>query len=394
MALTYDSRGNPILNYGVQDGSVAWLAQVLSWWGYQPSMSDVYDWTTAEAVASLQRRYNLAPTGEVNEQTWTLIDQLQRGIDPRAVADDTPAPNPGGDFNARPGGMPAPSTPGSPQPSNPDLNRDALARLGQLLSRYGLEGMTDWVRSKLLAGASESEIQLELYDQPAFKARFPVIEARRQAGLTPVDVGDVLEFEQRGRELLRQAGITNPAFTSNEYLQGLMGRDVSVAELQGRLNDGLLRVTVAPPEVRAAFGEFFGPNSDAAMASLFLDPDVALPELEKMAMTAYAGGIGDRFGFDIAQGIAREIADTGVSQAGIWQGYAQLDQMNPLFKETIGENRDLTAEGEGVAAVFNTQPGAASTLERRRLSRVNQLQGAGGAAATEAGVIGLGVADS
>lgn len=394
MALTYDTRGNPILNYGTQHGSVAWLAQVLSWWGYSPSMSDVYDWTTAEAVAQLQRNYNLAPTGEVNADTWTLIDQLQRGIDPRAVTSETVATPPGTDFSARPGGMAPPSTPGAPQPSNPDLNRDALARLGQLLSRYGLEGMTDWVRSKLLAGASEAEIALELYDQDAFKARFPVIEARRQAGLTPVDVGDVLEYEQRGRELLRQAGITSAAFTSNEYLQGLMGRDVSVAELQSRLNDGLLRVSVAPPEVRAAFGEYFGPNSDAAMASLFLDPDVALPELEKMAMTAYAGGIGDRFGFDVAQGIAREIADTGVSQQGIWQGFAQLDQMNPLFRETIGETRDLTATGEGVGAVFNTQAGAAQTLEQRRLARVNQLQGGGGAAATEGGVVGLGVADS
>lgn len=394
MALTYDNRGNPILNYGVQNGSVAWLAQVLSWWGYSPSMSDVYDWTTAEAVAQLQRNYNLAPTGEVNADTWTLIDQLQRGIDPRAVQSEVIDVGAPGEFSARPGGMAPPSTPTNPQPTSPDLQRDAMARLGQLLNRYGLEGMTDWVRSKLLAGSSEAEIALELYDQPAFKARFPVIEARRQAGLTPVDVGDVLEFEQRGRELLRQAGITSGEFTSNNYLQGLMGRDVSVAELQARLNDGLLRVTTAPPEVRAAFGEFFGPNSDAAMASLFLDPEVALPELEKMAMTAYAGGIGDRFGFDVAQGIAREIADTGVSQQGIWQGFATLDQMNPLFRETIGERSNLTAEGEGVGAVFNTRAGAADTIERRRLARVNQLAGGGGAAQTEGGVVGLGVADS
>jgi hypothetical protein len=92
---------------------------------------------------------------------------------------------------------------------------------------------------------------------------------------------------------------------------------------------------------------------------------------------------------------AREIADTGLSEAAVWQGYRQLDTLAPLFTESIGESVDLQAEVEGVDAVFGTRPGAEATLDRRRRTRANAFGGTGqgGAYATQRGVVGLGVAD-
>lgn len=393
MALTYDTRGNPILQYGAQDGAVSWLAERLNWWGYNPSMSDVYDWKTAEAVASMQRTYGLNPDGVMNEDTWTLVEQLIQGIDPRAVSDPAIGPLPGGGFSASPAGPGANGGPSGNSGLTP-ANKDALARLGQLLNQYGLGGMLDWVRSKLIGGASESEIQLEMFDQEAFKARFPVISQRQAAGLTPVSVSEVLEYEQRGREILRMAGLTSSAYTSSTYLQGLMAKDLSLNELNDRIQDGLVKVQAAPAEVRMAFGNYFGTTGDAAMAQLFLDPSIAVPELEKMATTAFAGGIGARFGIQLAQGIAREIADTNVSDAAIWQGFAQLDAIKNLFEETLAETTDLSAAKEGVQAVFNTGPGGAQSIQDRLQTRANQFKGSGGAGSSEKGVVGFGVADS
>lgn len=392
MALTYDSRGNPILSYGAQDASVAWLADRLNWWGFGPSMSDIYDWQTAEAVARMQRMYGLNPDGVMNEDTWGLVDNLIRGIDPRAVSDEQVTPNPGGDWRAAPGG-----TSGNDYSNGGMLNsagRDALARLQTILNDYGLGGLSEWVKSKLIAGSSAAEIELELYDQEAFKARFPVIAQRRAAGLTPLNPAQVLEYEQSARSLFRRAGITNPAMMESNYIQNILGNEVSLAELNDRVNDGLMRVTAAPAEVRVAFGDYFGVQGDSALAQFFLDPDLAAPELEKMATTAVAGGAAARFGMQLAQGIAREIADTGRSDAAIWEGFAQLDSIKSLFQESISERQDLTAEGEGVGAVFGTQAGAESVLQRRALSRRNVFAGGGGAASTQTGVIGLGVADS
>ena len=386
--LARDSRGNLILSEGMQDPAVAWLNQVFGWWGYTAGTSDTFDQTTGAAVRAFQARYGYAQTGVMDEDTWGLMDALARGAPapppPGQVAPATPA-------GAAPLGV-TPVAPTAPTPASNLGQRDALARITGMLNQYGLGGLTDWVKGKLTGGASEAEITLELYDQPAFQARFPAIVARRNAGLTPVTVGQVLEYEQSGRELLRRSGITATNFTSSEYLQGLMTQDVSLAEVQDRLQDGLLKVTQAPPEVRVAFGNYFGTNSDAALAQLFLDPAQAAPELEKMAMTAFAGGVGARFGVQLAQGIAREIADTGASDSAIWQGFAQLDSIRALFDETISETVDMTAEGEGVSAVFGTH-GGSDVIQRRALSRASTFKGGGGVGAGEGGVVGLGIAD-
>lgn len=400
---TFDSLGNPILSYGARAGEVSWLKQVMNWWGYYDQMhpdaqlgADVYGWDLAESLVRFQQAYGLNPTGQADSATWWAIDQLARGVPPTALQTEVIAnPAPGSNFTASPYGSgvtpPMGNTDG--QGGLNSLGRDALARLTMLLGNYGLSGMESWIKDKLINGSSEAEITLELYEQPAFKARFPVIEARRAKGLTPVNVAQVLEYEQRGREIFRQAGLTSAQFTTSDYLQGLMGLDVSLSELSDRINEGLVRVQSAPPEVRVAFGNYFGTTGDAALAQLFLDPNIAVPELEKMASTAVAGGIGSRFGLQLAKGIAAEIADTGVSDQAIWQGFAQLDTLKSLFQETISETTDLTAEGEGIKAVFNTGPDAATTLERRALTRANQFRGGGNAAASDRGVMGLGVAD-
>lgn len=385
---------NPTLQYGARSGEVSWLKERLNWWGYYDQThpdaalgAESYGWDAFEAVRKFQTAYGLAPTGTVDDATWYWIDQAQRGVQPGGTYNAPAAPT-------APTAPPVGITPGATTPQSPDLQRDALARLSGLLQGYGLSGMLEWVKSKLIAGASEAEIQLELYEQDAFKARFPVIEARRKAELNPVSVAEVLEYETRGRELLRRAGITQESFMTTDYLQGLMTNDVSLAEVQDRLNDGLLRVQSAPPEVRTYFGNIFGTNSDVAMAQLFLDPDKAVPELEKMASTAIAGGIGQRFGINIAEGIAREIADTGVSDGAIWQGFSQLDSMRTLFDETISEGTDLTVEGEGIDAIFNTGAGGQAAIERRLQTRSAAFKGGGNAAATDRGAVGLGVADS
>lgn len=285
---------------------------------------------------------------------------------------------------------------GAPPAGPPPLTaaqQDAFARLNQILNQYGLGSLADWLRQKIVAGASDSQILLELYDQPAFRQRFPAIEARRAAGLTPLNPTEILAYEQQVSQLVHLSGLP-ASFASSTYAQDLLAHDVSVAELSARIEQGFLKVSEAPQEVRDAFSRYFGVNGDNAIAALFLDPDKSLPELEKMAMSSYVGGIGSRFGVNLGLSKAREIADTGLSEAAIWQGYRQLDSLSPLFTETLGERTDLTKESTGVDAVFGTQPGAEGTLDQRRRSRVNAFGGGGGGAyATSKGVTGLGVAD-
>lgn len=393
--MAVDGRGNKILGYGATGGEVSWLKGQMRDLGFYNDAhpdaalgADTYGWDAAEAVAAFQRRYGISPTGQMDEASWAMLERINL-----QTPDQTGGPLNG--YSGAPERTTGTGTGGTGAPAaGAEANRDAMSRLGNLLRQYGLEGMLDWVRGKLIAGSSEAEITLEMYDQPAFKSRFPVIAQRQSAGLTPVSVADVLEYEQTGRELLRRAGIVGDAFTSSDYLQSMMGRDMSLVELQDRLTDGVLKVSQAPPEVRIAFGNYFGANSDAALATLFLDPEKAVPELEKMAATAYAGGVGSIFGLQLAQGIAREIADTGLSDGAIWQGFQAIDANKALFQESISETQDFTAENEGVAGMLGTRPGAKDLLARRAMSRAAAFAGGGGVGATQQGAAGLGVADS
>lgn len=290
-----------------------------------------------------------------------------------------PASYPGNYLGPLPGGVPSGS-------------RDAVARLRQLLEGYGLGNLTEWITGKLVGGASETEVTIELYDQPAFKARFPAIEERRKNGFNTVSPAEILAYEDTAKELFKSAGINSAELTSNANIQKLLSSNVSAVELQGRLQNGLLKVTQAPAEVKAAFASYFGANSESAMAQLFLDPETAMPELEKMAQTAYAGGIGKKFNIEIAQGIAREIVDTGASEQAIWQGFNQLNSMSSVFDESISETVDLTVQDQGVGAVFGSKQGAEKMLQDRIAGRTSQFKGSGGIGTTEQGAIGLGVA--
>lgn len=392
-----DARGNRILSYGFTGGDVSWLKGIMNWWGYYDSShpdsalgAENYGWDLANAVAKFQSDYGLSGSGATDSDTWYAIELASAGYNPDQVRSmlrgETPTTAP-----APTGPTPAPV---DTNPETNPLQRSAMARLQQVLNQYNLGGMTQWIKDALIAGKSEAEIQLELYDQPEFKQRFPAIEARRQAGLTPVSPAEILEYEQRGREIFRAAGLTSESLTDSSYLQGLMTQDISLAEVQGRINDGFLRVQMAPPEVKNMFGQFFGTSGDQALAQFFLDPEKAAPELERMATTAIVGGIGERYQMQISQQLAREVADTGVSDAAIWQGFQRLDTMKAIFEESISETQDLQAEQQGIGAVFGTQPGMTDTLERRVASRTSQFRGGGGSMTSDRGALGLGVADS
>lgn len=384
-----DPLGNPILSYGSRGESVGWLKNWVKQWNYYDPNNvdavngiagDVYGWDVATAIAKLQQDFGIAPTGVANAETWALIQRLNEQK-PTRKADGT--------WMFR-GVDPPPVT--TPNPLN-QQGEDALAQMTEWLNEWGIPGLIDQVKQWLIEGASTSKIKTELYKHPVFLARFPAIAERAGKNLPPINPSQIFEYERAARSMINAAGL-DPNNWDTYALQRLISNDIGLPELQARLQDGLGKITQAPPEVRAVFGQYFGMSSDAAMAQLFLDPTRARDDLLKMAETAYVGGIGQRFKIGLSEQIAREIADTNLSDAAVWQGFSKLDAMKSVFDETISETVDMTAENEGVDMVFGTQPGAEEAVRQRISSRVSQLSGSGGIASTEQGIVGLGVAGS
>lgn len=279
----------------------------------------------------------------------------------------------------------------------PTSNAHEIIRM--TLRAYGLDSprLADWALESLIAGHSIEQILLELEQQPEYKAAFPEIEARQRRSLElglqlePIGPSQILEYRTRAKALMHSYGLPESFYTNNQNFFDLITNDVSLDELNARLDLSSKRVANAPPEVRAVFEDVFGTDSDRALFLAFTNVDTTLPALEDMVQVAEAGGAARRFGFGLSQAEMQRVADINIGYDQAVAGFRQLDASRALFDETITETQDLTVGGEGIAAAFGLE-GGARALEQRSQARTAETAGSAGSLVETRGVTGLGPA--
>lgn len=278
--------------------------------------------------------------------------------------------------------------------SGTNEQNDAFAGINALLGDYGLGTLGDWAWGQIVNGSSKEQIVQSLRQRPEYQARFPAMAIRRAKGLAPISEGDYINSERTTTQLMRQAGMPSGFYDTPDDFTTLIGNDVSAGELSQRILNGYQRVATAAPEVRNAFRDYFGQDGDTALAAYFLDPDKAAPFLDKAATEAEIGGTAGRFGVGIQETMARRLADAGINAGSAQQGFTQVAQLDPLFRETVTEGQDLTAADTGVGAVFGLDAGSASAVKKRRDARAAEFGGTSTQAAqTNQGQVGLGSAN-
>jgi len=245
---------------------------------------------------------------------------------------------------------------------------------------------------------SAAQLELALYDQPDFQARFPVIGEQRAAAATGaatqvMSPAEVLAYERQVAQTFRTAGLPTTFFDTPDELQTYISRGLSAEDVEDRISQAFNFVSAAPFEVRDKFDEFYGVGQgDIALATYILDPEKSLIELERSGRTAYAAGMGERYNIQLDREAAARVADQPLTAAGISQGLQEIGARAPLFTESVGEAVDLTAAETGVAAVFEGSGEAQAALERRLIRRRSiERASVGGAVTTSAGVTGLGI---
>lgn len=266
--------------------------------------------------------------------------------------------------------------------------------LDTFLGQYGLQSLGQWAwdRYRELGGGTDAMnvITLELTKRPEFEARFPLIAERAKLGLSPISPADYVHYEQGLNQMFVQYGVpfdrSSPLF--NEYVGKLLRADKSLTEIQGDIANGFARVANAPQSVRDFMADNFGARGDAALAAVYLDPELSQPELDRITQAAMLGGTGRQFGVALSKDQALDLAQHVTTGDGSQQ-FAQVEQMKSLYAEQVGETKDITQQ-QGVEAAFGV--GSAVDLERRRAERVAKTSGSGGAATTSGGVIGAGSA--
>lgn len=275
------------------------------------------------------------------------------------------------------------------------LDQLGLSSLFQLDAQGNPGG---WLWNQLQSGVDTGEeLQIAIQSTDVFRRRFAVIQEQqaRAARGEPVYVmspAEVIEYETNVKQMMRAAGLPASFYDQPEDFHSLILKDMSPKEISDRITQAYDYVLSAPPEVRAAFDEFYGVGQgEAQLAAWALDPDRTVRDITKATRTAYAAGMADRFDIKIDRAAAERISDLPMTEAGITENMKQVAALANIFDEGLGDSgTDLTVD-TGVASVFEGNADATQELSRRvlRRSAANRTS-TGGAALTQEGVVGLG----
>lgn len=267
--------------------------------------------------------------------------------------------------------------------------------IGDLLSLYGLGDLTDFVNDLIfkedIVDAATIIGKIKTDKGTAGKtywARFAGNRQRLDAGRNVLSEAEYLAVENAYRQVMRSAGLPQDLFDRPDDLANLIGYDVSVAELNARINDGFQAVARANPEVKAQMQRLYG-VSDATLAAYFLDPERATPVLLRQAQSAQIAGQAKlQAQQEVTAAQAEELAIAGVSEAEARQGFQTIAQAQEIFNPLILGETAITQE-EQIAGVFGTSAAAQQRIRQRQRERQAAFETGGRFAGQGTTVTGL-----
>jgi hypothetical protein len=203
----------------------------------------------------------------------------------------------------------------------------------------------------------------ELYD--AYQKRFAANAERRNKGLPVLSPAEYLSTERAYRAIMADAGMPTGFYDSQDDFQKFLANDTSPTAVKARVDAAAQAVNNADPAYKKALTELYGID-EATMAANMLDPERALPFIQKQAKAVEFGAAAARQGLqvtNIGEQFGSGATNTGYSAE---QGYAAIAGMLPQTQALANiygqEYNQQTAEAE----VFNVGEGLASAKRKRQ----------------------------
>lgn len=274
---------------------------------------------------------------------------------------------------------------------NPD-QQDAVAYLTELLSAYGLSELAGWAYDQVTSGNSPAMVRQLLWEQPAFKKRFKVIFDRRERGLPAISVDEVLDYERKARQLFQAAGLPSGFYDSPDDFYEFLVNDVSLTELNGRVEIARDYVHRSDATVRAEAQRLYGLTEGQEVAYV-LDRSRALPLIQSQFLSAQNAAASTRSGYGfLTRAEAERLTALGIDPSRATQGFGALVQSRELFNALPGleSAEDAITREEQLNAAFSGDALAQERLNRRGEGRRAAFAGGGGFVGTQEGFAGLG----
>lgn len=259
-------------------------------------------------------------------------------------------------------------------------DKDAFAALDKIFEQYGLKTLSPKIKQYIQEGYSADTISLMLTDSAEYKQRFAANEERKKKGLRVLSPAEYISTENSYRRVLASYGLPPGMYDQQSDYQKFLSNDVSPAELQGRVDIAHKAVMSDNPAVRDTYMSWYaqGLSTGDAIAAV-LDPEKALPLLERKARSAAIGAAAKQQGLSTSMAGAERLDGLGVTADQAQQGYSKVANVLPdtqaLARRYGGDYTQADAENETFLG------DATATQKRRRLNQSETAAFSGGAKA-------------
>lgn len=262
---------------------------------------------------------------------------------------------------------------------------NAVETLRGLMESYGLSSLMGRIESYVKEGYETDAVVALIRTTPEYKERFPAMEALSQKRRA-ISEAAYIEFERNAAQLERAFGLPT-GILGKDTITTLLTNEVSASELEERVGLAAAGAYQAPPEMRQMFEQYYGIGS-GGLTAYFLDPDKALPLLNKQFATAQIGAEAQMQDFNLALGMAEQLTEAGISREQARAGFGEISRRRG-FTEGRG---DVVTSEQLVTGTLLQEEQAQQAIERAQKARIGRFQGGGGFAASQQGIGALGSA--
>lgn len=253
--------------------------------------------------------------------------------------------------------------------------KGAQAAIKTALDGWGLGSLADWAWQQMIQGSSQDAVLASLREQDAYKVRFAGNVNRQKAGLPPLSEAQYLAYETQARQMMRAAGLPATLFDAPDDFATYIGNDVSVSELSGRVQLAQHFANSDPTvsaEERAQMRRLYG---DGGLAAYYLDPQKALPVLQRQAQAAGAAAAAQRSGFgELTRQQAEHTTELSGSIQQTAQAFTTLAKQKELMRALPGElGVDAITADQQIAGALGGDANVQTELSRRARKRAADM---------------------
>lgn len=257
--------------------------------------------------------------------------------------------------------------------------------LSAMFNQYGLNDLAAWYIKSVQSGMTDAEIAEAIYDQPAYKKRFPAMAALRAKGHA-LSEAEYLSVEKSYRDSMAAYGLAGSIYDSQATFTRLMESEVSVRELEERLSDAKMVVDSTDPNIKNALATNYGMTYGDLM-TYALDPKgMGKDHVDKLARSAVLQGIAKSFSLQMdkvySEQLAKDSAFNNATEADYRAALSDVANVASTQKRLGGVEGTKVTDADIADAVIKKDANKLLASQRRAQREAARFGGSSGVSAS------------